>query len=217
MYFCVIRFLVFTFQFIMLTYIFMLAWLGVTAFTSIPVFIYFNIWNICQNATGLEGASLCLDPRQYGIVPLAEAKTVCAGSEKFYKMCESTELDMTFHLFICALAGAGVAVIAMNPKDTTEYITSGLSRILFALKRKRIPLASGRKLRTKRWETSGILLFLLLIPWEIKEVDRGKKAFGAVKETGIVSLPLLEATGMSCCCHGNSKKKGSENVANITR
>lgn len=53
-------------QFIMLTYIFMLAWLGVTAFTSLPVFIYFNIWNICQNATVLEGATLCLDPRQYG-------------------------------------------------------------------------------------------------------------------------------------------------------
>ncbi|KAM9849433.1 glycoprotein M6Aa [Aulostomus maculatus] len=99
--------------FIMLTYIFMLAWLGVTAFTSLPVFIYFNIWNICQNATVLEGATLCLDPRQYGIVPIAEAKTVCAGSEKFYKMCESNELDMTFHLFICALAGAGAAVIAM--------------------------------------------------------------------------------------------------------
>lgn len=54
------------FQFIMLTYIFMLAWLGVTAFTSIPVFIYFNIWNICQNTTVLGGATLCLDPRQYG-------------------------------------------------------------------------------------------------------------------------------------------------------
>src|SRR4029434_1245327 len=53
-------------QFIMLTYIFMLAWLGVTAFTSLPVFVYFNIWTICQNATLLEGASLCLDPRQFG-------------------------------------------------------------------------------------------------------------------------------------------------------
>ncbi|KAJ8382954.1 hypothetical protein SKAU_G00037320 [Synaphobranchus kaupii] len=28
-------------------------------------------------------------------------------------MCESNELDLTFHLFICALAGAGAAVIAM--------------------------------------------------------------------------------------------------------
>ncbi|XP_016387995.1 proteolipid protein DM beta-like [Sinocyclocheilus rhinocerous] len=99
--------------FIMLTYIFMLAWLGVTAFTSLPVFMYFNIWTICQNMTVLEGASLCLDPRQFGVVPIGEEKTVCAGSEKFYKMCESNELDMTFHLFVCALAGAGAAIIAM--------------------------------------------------------------------------------------------------------
>lgn len=56
----------FLFQFIMLTYIFMLAWLGVTAFTALPVFMYFNIWNICQNATMNQGVTLCLDPRQYG-------------------------------------------------------------------------------------------------------------------------------------------------------
>ncbi|XP_031415414.1 glycoprotein M6Ab isoform X3 [Clupea harengus] len=99
--------------FIMLTYIFMLAWLGVTAFTSLPVFMYFNIWTMCQNATITEGANLCLDLRQFGIVTLTDEKKVCTGSDKFLKMCESTELDMTFHLFICALAGAGAAVIAM--------------------------------------------------------------------------------------------------------
>lgn len=53
-------------QFIMLTYIFMLAWLGVTAFTSLPVFMYFNLWTICQNTTLVEGANLCLDLRQFG-------------------------------------------------------------------------------------------------------------------------------------------------------
>ncbi|XP_062376671.1 glycoprotein M6Ab isoform X3 [Sardina pilchardus] len=100
--------------FIMLTYIFMLAWLGVTAFTSLPVFMYFNIWTICQNATINEGpANLCLDLRQFGLVTLVDEKKVCTSSDKFLKMCESTELDMTFHLFICALAGAGAAVIAM--------------------------------------------------------------------------------------------------------
>ncbi len=95
-----------------------------------------------------------------GVVPIGEEKTVCAGSEKFYKMCESNEvsklcevetgtlkssdfkwscrsfhsekqfkahfslnvffpwkLDMTFHLFVCALAGAGAAVIAMVSFD----------------------------------------------------------------------------------------------------
>ncbi|XP_037394516.1 glycoprotein M6Ab isoform X3 [Pygocentrus nattereri] len=99
--------------FIMLTYIFMLAWLGVTAFTSLPVFMYFNIWNTCQNTTLVEGANLCFDLRQFGIVTTNEEKKVCTGSEKFYKMCESNELDLTFHLFVCALAGAGAAVIAM--------------------------------------------------------------------------------------------------------
>uniref|UniRef100_A0A8C2XDV9 Glycoprotein M6Aa n=1 Tax=Cyclopterus lumpus TaxID=8103 RepID=A0A8C2XDV9_CYCLU len=92
--------------FIMLTYIFMLAWLGVTAFTSLPVFIYFNIWNICQNATVLEGATLCLDPRQYG--EDGYSSNACAACDLFL-----LQLDMTFHLFICALAGAGAAVIAM--------------------------------------------------------------------------------------------------------
>lgn len=28
-----------------------------------------------------------------GIVAISEAKTVCAGSEKFYKMCESNEVS----------------------------------------------------------------------------------------------------------------------------
>lgn len=54
-------------QFIMLTYIFMLAWLGVTAFTSLPVYMYFNLWTICRNATIVDGANLCLDLRQYGM------------------------------------------------------------------------------------------------------------------------------------------------------
>ncbi|XP_028832799.1 glycoprotein M6Ab isoform X3 [Denticeps clupeoides] len=99
--------------FIMLTYIFMLAWLGVTAFTSLPVFMYFNIWNMCQNTTITDGANLCLDLRQFGLVTISEERKVCTGSDKFMKMCESNELDMTFHLFICALAGAGAAVIAM--------------------------------------------------------------------------------------------------------
>ncbi|XP_061102303.1 glycoprotein M6Ab isoform X3 [Conger conger] len=99
--------------FILLTYVFMLAWLGVTAFTSLPVFMYFNIWTLCQNTTVVEGANLCLDLRQFGVVTSGEEKKVCTGSEKFSKMCESNELDLTFHLFICALAGAGAAVIAM--------------------------------------------------------------------------------------------------------
>ncbi|XP_060542737.1 LOW QUALITY PROTEIN: neuronal membrane glycoprotein M6-a [Pantherophis guttatus] len=99
--------------FIMLTYIFMLAWLGVTAFTSLPVYMYFNLWTICKNTTLVEGANFCLDLRQFGIVTIGEEKKICTASENFLRMCESTELNMTFHLFIVALAGAGAAVIAM--------------------------------------------------------------------------------------------------------
>ncbi|XP_059830002.1 proteolipid protein DM beta [Hypanus sabinus] len=99
--------------FIMLTYIFMLAWLGVTAFTSLPVFMYFNIWTVCQNITIADSTDLCFDLRQFGIVPILEQKTVCTLNESFSKLCLSPELNMTFHLFIVALAGAGAAVIAM--------------------------------------------------------------------------------------------------------
>ncbi|CAG06097.1 unnamed protein product [Tetraodon nigroviridis] len=104
---CLTAFLMF------LAYLFFLVWLGVTAFTSLPVFMYFNVWSMCKNTSLVEGANLCLDLRQFGAVTISEERKVCTGSEKFFKMCESNELDLTFHLFVCALAGAGAAVIAM--------------------------------------------------------------------------------------------------------
>uniref|UniRef100_A0ACB8E7U9 Neuronal membrane glycoprotein M6-a n=1 Tax=Sphaerodactylus townsendi TaxID=933632 RepID=A0ACB8E7U9_9SAUR len=62
----------------------------------------------------MDGAPLCLDLRQFGIVTVGEDKKICSTSDNFIRMCESTELNMTFHLFIVALAGAGAAVIAMK-------------------------------------------------------------------------------------------------------
>ena len=44
----------------MLTYLFMLAWLGVTAFTSLPVYMYFNLWTICRNTTLVDGENPAL-------------------------------------------------------------------------------------------------------------------------------------------------------------
>lgn len=49
-----------------LAYLFFLVWLGVTAFASLPVFMYFNVWSMCQNTSLTEGANLCLDLRQFG-------------------------------------------------------------------------------------------------------------------------------------------------------
>uniref|UniRef100_A0A8C6SUG1 Neuronal membrane glycoprotein M6-a n=1 Tax=Neogobius melanostomus TaxID=47308 RepID=A0A8C6SUG1_9GOBI len=53
-------------QLMFLAYLFFLVWLGVTAFTSLPVFMYFNVWSMCQNTSVVEGANLCLDLRQFG-------------------------------------------------------------------------------------------------------------------------------------------------------
>ncbi len=54
-------------QLMFLAYLFFLVWLGVTAFTSLPVFMYFNVWSMCQNTSLVEGANLCLDLRQFGM------------------------------------------------------------------------------------------------------------------------------------------------------
>lgn len=53
-------------QLMFLAYLFFLVWLGVTAFTSLPVFMYFNVWSMCKNTSLVEGANLCLDLRQFG-------------------------------------------------------------------------------------------------------------------------------------------------------
>uniref|UniRef100_A0A3Q3B6B9 Neuronal membrane glycoprotein M6-a n=1 Tax=Kryptolebias marmoratus TaxID=37003 RepID=A0A3Q3B6B9_KRYMA len=109
---CLTAFLMF------LAYLFFLVWLGVTAFTSLPVFMYYNVWSMCQNSSSMEGANLCLDLRLFGAVTVSEDRKVCTGTEKFSRMCVSDELDLTFHLFVCALAGAGAAVIAMVRRIT---------------------------------------------------------------------------------------------------
>lgn len=54
-------------QLMFLAYLFFLVWLGVTAFTSLPVFMYFNVWSMCKNTSLVEGANLCLDLRQFGM------------------------------------------------------------------------------------------------------------------------------------------------------
>uniref|UniRef100_A0A8C5BS94 Neuronal membrane glycoprotein M6-a n=1 Tax=Gadus morhua TaxID=8049 RepID=A0A8C5BS94_GADMO len=90
---CLTAFLMF------LAYLFFLVWIGVTAFTGLPVFMYFNIWSMCQNASLVDGANLCLDLRQFGVVSISEERKVCTGSEKFFRMCESNEVH-----FLMALA-----------------------------------------------------------------------------------------------------------------
>uniref|UniRef100_A0A8B9RWK8 Neuronal membrane glycoprotein M6-a n=2 Tax=Telluraves TaxID=3073808 RepID=A0A8B9RWK8_9AVES len=81
--------------FIMLTYIFMLAWLGVTAFTSLPVYMYFNLWTICRNATVVDGANLCLDLRQYGMwMKSTKYKNSFFGDDNSIPFCHKTDLNL---------------------------------------------------------------------------------------------------------------------------
>lgn len=58
-------------QFVFLTYILGVAWLGVFGFSAVPVFLFYNMWSTCAamrspmaNLTDID--SICVDVRQYG-------------------------------------------------------------------------------------------------------------------------------------------------------
>lgn len=58
-------------QFVFLTYILGVAWLGVFGFSAVPVFLFYNMWSTCTamktsvaNITNID--SICVDVRQYG-------------------------------------------------------------------------------------------------------------------------------------------------------
>lgn len=58
-------------QFVFLTYILGVAWLGVFGFSAVPVFLFYNMWSTCAtmrspmaNMTNID--SICVDVRQYG-------------------------------------------------------------------------------------------------------------------------------------------------------
>lgn len=64
-------------QLMFMAYLFFLVWLGVTAFTSLPVFMYFNVWSMCQNTSVVEGTNMCLDLRQFGMCYTNQRETAC--------------------------------------------------------------------------------------------------------------------------------------------
>lgn len=58
-------------QFVFLTYILGVAWLGVFGFSAVPVFLFYNMWSTCAtmrspmaNLTNID--NICVDVRQYG-------------------------------------------------------------------------------------------------------------------------------------------------------
>ncbi|GAA6086269.1 glycoprotein M6Bb isoform X2, partial [Tachysurus ichikawai] len=101
-------------MFVFFTYVLGVAWLGVFGFSSIPVFLFYNIWSTCASMASNSPAnsSVCVDMRQYGIIPWNASPGVACGST-LQDICNSNEFYLSYHLYIVACAGAGATVIAM--------------------------------------------------------------------------------------------------------
>ncbi|XP_072542798.1 glycoprotein M6Bb isoform X1 [Salminus brasiliensis] len=108
-------------MFVFLTYILGVAWLGVFGFSAVPVFLFYNMWSTCATMrapmTTLPSSlpaneSICVDMRQYGIIPWNATPGVACGST-LLDICNSSEFYLSYHLYIVACAGAGATVIAL--------------------------------------------------------------------------------------------------------
>ncbi|KAA0715380.1 Neuronal membrane glycoprotein M6-b [Triplophysa tibetana] len=103
-------------MFVFLTYILGITWLGVFGFSAVPVFVFYNMQSICAalspvaNQTSFD--SICVDVRQYGIIPWNATPGKACGST-LQNICVSNEFYMSYHLYIVACAGAGATVIAL--------------------------------------------------------------------------------------------------------
>ncbi|XP_053310989.1 neuronal membrane glycoprotein M6-b isoform X2 [Spea bombifrons] len=105
-------------MFVFLTYILGVAWLGVFGFSAVPVFMFYNMWSSCEVLKGLpinmttSADQICVDIRQYGIVPWNALPGKLCGPA-LENICKTSEFYMSYHLFIVACAGAGATVIAL--------------------------------------------------------------------------------------------------------
>ncbi|KAM6985497.1 glycoprotein M6Bb isoform 2-T2 [Aplochiton taeniatus] len=104
-------------MFVFLTYILGVAWLGVFGFSAVPVFLFYNMWSTCAamklpmaNLTNVD--SICVDVRQYGIIPWNATPGKACGST-LGDICNTSEFYLSYHLYIVACAGAGATVIAL--------------------------------------------------------------------------------------------------------
>ncbi|CAB1327897.1 unnamed protein product [Coregonus sp. 'balchen'] len=106
-----------TSAFVFLTYILGLAFLGIFGFSSIPVFLFYNMWTTCAAlkspmANITDPDSICVDVRQYGIIPWNATPGKACGST-LGDICSTSEFYLSFHLYIVACAGAGATLIAL--------------------------------------------------------------------------------------------------------
>ncbi|XP_076858080.1 glycoprotein M6Bb isoform X2 [Brachyhypopomus gauderio] len=108
-------------MFVLLTYILGIAWLGVFGISAVPVFLFYNMWSTCGSMRGPvsdtptnlhANQSICVDMRQYGLIPWRATPGVACGST-LLDICNTSEFYLSYHLYIVACAGAGATVIAL--------------------------------------------------------------------------------------------------------
>uniref|UniRef100_UPI00358E325B neuronal membrane glycoprotein M6-b-like isoform X2 n=1 Tax=Myxine glutinosa TaxID=7769 RepID=UPI00358E325B len=115
--------------FIILTYFLTIVWLGVFGFSTLPVLIGYNIRDACNIIPLGNPTSVCMDLRQYGLIPWNHTGgRLC--DETLTSMCDTSEFNMAFNLYISACAGATVSVIAMLIYCTVLVYNYGMSQLL---------------------------------------------------------------------------------------
>ncbi|CAF98202.1 unnamed protein product, partial [Tetraodon nigroviridis] len=151
--------------FMFLTYILALTFIAIFGFTAIPVFLFFNVWTTCaamsapnSNITSVD--SICVDVRQYGIIPWNATPGKACGAT-LGDICNTSEVRgrrpgrlhplsspppsphlypsllpqfyLSYHLYIVALAGAGATVIALNEVKLTPRRPVPFSRFHYLM------------------------------------------------------------------------------------
>ncbi|XP_067263573.1 proteolipid protein 1b isoform X1 [Chanodichthys erythropterus] len=104
---------------IILTYILAVIWLIVFGFTAVPVLFFINMENACHKVNILSETTLfnqqsrvCMDARMYGFLPWNAVPGIVCGNT-LGNICKTPEFYMTYDLYICAFAGAGITLLAL--------------------------------------------------------------------------------------------------------
>ncbi|XP_052371985.1 myelin proteolipid protein-like isoform X8 [Oncorhynchus keta] len=114
-------------MFILITYLLVVVWLLVFAFSALPVYFFYNMDTTCHTITVLTEETptsinqLCIDARQYGLLPWNvlpgllpwNALPGKACGMTLSTVCKTREFRLTYDLYIATFAGAGITLLAL--------------------------------------------------------------------------------------------------------
>nr|XP_046152033.1 myelin proteolipid protein-like isoform X1 [Oncorhynchus gorbuscha] len=105
-------------MFILITYLLVVVWLLVLAFSALPVYFFYNMDTTCHTITVLTEETptsinqLCIDARQYGLLPWNALPGKACGMT-LSTVCKTREFRLTYDLYIATFAGAGITLLAL--------------------------------------------------------------------------------------------------------